>query len=80
VDSSGAPVVGARVSVGLRMPDHADHTLPGTVGVETAGGPYDVQNLNLTMPGLYNITVEVTRETAEADSVFFQFCVARKGN
>ena len=80
-DAAHAPVIGAKVSLVLRMPDHADHTLPGTDGVHTADGAYDVSNLNLTMPGLYNITVEVViPPNRDTETVVFQFCVARKGN
>src|SRR5688572_4394642 len=41
-DAAHAPVMGAKVDLGLRMPDHADHSLPGTVGIHTADGAYDV--------------------------------------
>src|SRR5689334_9808237 len=77
-DANHAAVAGAMVNLTLRMPDHADHTMPGTAGVQTSDGNYDVSNLNLTMPGLYNITVEV-RMGGASESVVFQFCVARKG-
>jgi hypothetical protein len=80
-DAAHAPVIGAEVNLGLRMPDHADHALPGTSGIHTVNGAYDVSDLNLTMPGLYNITVEiVTPPDRNAETVVFQFCVARKGN
>jgi len=84
-DAAQAPVTGAQVNLTLRMPDHADHMMPGTVGVQTSDGTYDVPHLGLTMAGLYNITVEVVPKTDASDtgasgSVVFQFCVARKGN
>ena len=79
-DPAHAPVAGAKVNLTLRMPDHADHMMPGTVGIQTSDGTYDVSNLSLTMAGLYNITVEVVPEAGAPDSVVFQFCVARKGN
>jgi hypothetical protein len=78
-DAAQAPVIGAKVNLGLRMPDHADHSLPGTVGIHSADGAYDVSELNLTMAGLYNITVEIVTATY-TETVLFQFCVARKGN
>jgi hypothetical protein len=79
-DASQLPVAAAKVNLTLRMPDHADHMMPGTLGVPTSDGTYDVSNLGLTMAGLYNITVEVVPEAGASDSVVFQFCVARKGN
>ena len=79
-DAAHAPVAGARVNLTLRMPDHADHMMPGTVGTQTSDGTYDVSNLGLTMAGLYNITVEVALDAGASDRVVFQFCVARKGS
>jgi hypothetical protein len=79
-DAAHAPVAGAKVNLTLRMPDHADHPMPGTVGIHTSDGTYDVSNLGLTMAGLYNLTVEVALDGGASDRVVFQFCVARKGN
>lgn len=79
-DESGNPLAGATVNVGLRMPEHSDHVLPGTVGTDAGGGTYQVSHLNLIMAGLYNITLDVASPAGDANSVTFQFCVRRKGD
>jgi YtkA-like len=78
-DASQNPILGADINIGLKMPEHADHMIPGTTGTELAGGTYEVTDLNLIMAGLYNITVEVTQD-GRSESVRFQFCVRRQGD
>lgn len=79
-DAAGAAISGATVTLSLYMPPPHDHPQPGTVGKEQPDGSYDVDDLNLTMPGLFNITVKVIPPSATVEEVRFQFCVERKGN
>ena len=78
-DASGNAIAGATVNISLYMPKHR-HSQPGTVGTDQGGGTYDVTDLNLVMPGLFDITVEVTPPGGMTDSAKFQFCVGRKGD
>jgi hypothetical protein len=78
-DAGGNPIVGATVNINLYMPKHR-HAQPGTVGADKGGGTYEVTDLNLVMPGLFDITAEVVPRGEVADSAKFQFCVSRKGD
>ena len=79
-DANGNDVAGATVNISLYMPKHA-HSQPGTVGDDKKGGGfYDITDLNLVMPGLFDITVEFTLPGGMTDSARFQFCVSRKGD
>ena len=78
-DANGMAVAGAAVNVSLYMPKHR-HAQTGTVGTDQGGGAYDVTDLNLVMPGLFEITIEITPHGGTTDSTKFQFCVARKGD
>ena len=78
-DASGNGVVGAMVNINLYMPKHR-HSQQGTVGTDKGAGSYEVTDLNLVMPGLFDITVEVTPAGGMTDSAKFQFCVSRKGD
>lgn len=79
-DAAGKAVQGVMVSLSLYMPPPHDHSQPGTDGAELPDGSYAVDNLNLTMPGLFNITVKIASPTMASEEVRFQFCVERKGN
>ena len=50
--------------------------------MDSGGGSYAVTDLNLTMPGLFRITVEVKVKPPDGpmDKVQFLFCVQRRGN
>jgi hypothetical protein len=78
-DGGGNAVVGAIVNINLYMPKHR-HAPAGTVGADRGDGAYDVTDLNLVMPGLFDVTIEVTAPGHMTDSAQFQFCVGRKGD
>jgi hypothetical protein len=72
-DSSGAPVDGA-LGEKAWMPDHG-HGSP-TLPTITAkgGGEYDVSGINLSMRGVWQITLSITSPTV-SDAAVFTFCV-----
>jgi hypothetical protein len=69
------PVSGASMTVTPFMPDH-QHGSGETVIVKpmTEAGQYELDPVNLWMPGLWEITMRVTGATE--DRVVFRFCLA----
>lgn len=72
-NGSGDPVPGARVSVVPFMPDHGHGTSRQPVVTDLGGGEYQVDPVYLFMPGLWEVTVEVTEPMLA--SVMFTFCI-----
>jgi hypothetical protein len=68
------PVTGAAMSVTPFMPDH-EHGSGKTVTVTpmTEPGQYRLEPVNLWMPGLWEITVQVSGATS--DRAVFRFCL-----
>jgi hypothetical protein len=73
----GAPLVGATVAVRPFMPDHQHGTSVAVVVTPdpTTAGRYELSPLNLWMPGLWEITIDVTPAGGTRDSVVFRFCI-----
>lgn len=75
-DESDAPVTDLALAVAPFMPDHMHgtsieaHVEPG----ETAG-EYVIAPVNLFMPGLWEVTLEMTTPDGDEDDVVFAFCV-----
>jgi hypothetical protein len=69
-----APVTGAALSVTPFMPDH-QHGSGKTVTVTpmTEAGQYKLEPVNLWMPGLWEVTIQVNG--AETDRAVFRFCL-----
>jgi hypothetical protein len=76
LDMGQMPMAGAGVTVTTWMPEHG-HGSPQDPGeVEEGGGRYRVENLNLHMSGLWEITIAVTLPVGgTTDEVVFRFCV-----
>jgi hypothetical protein len=68
------PVSGASMSVTPFMPDH-EHTSGKAVKITPLADPgqYQLEPVNLFMPGLWEITVEV--DGANSDLAVFRFCL-----
>lgn len=74
-DMSGAPVEAGLVDARTWMPDHG-HASPKAIVVTSMGeGVYELDPVNLFMPGLWEITVEVTPEGGSPDDVVWKFCM-----
>jgi hypothetical protein len=75
-DASGAPIVGANVTLSGWMPEHGHglNTIP--VATELGAGRYRLEPINLFMPSVWEVTIEVTQPGAQtAESVLFKICV-----
>jgi hypothetical protein len=69
-----APVTGASLRVTPFMPDHAHGSgKPVIVTPMTEAGQYQLDPVNLWMPGLWEITIQA--ETTTRDRVVFRFCL-----
>ena len=77
VSKSGAALAGATVKVTPFMPDHRHGTsVPVVVTPDPATpGHYELSPINLWMPGLWEITIDVTPAGGMRDSVVFRFCI-----
>jgi hypothetical protein len=72
-DGTGAPVDGT-VTISPFMPDHGHGSpTPATI-TPMGGGQYGIAGINLSMQGVWAITIGVTSPTVN-DSVAFTFCV-----
>ncbi|MDX2092846.1 MAG: FixH family protein [Kofleriaceae bacterium] len=74
--ASAAPLMNAELFVTPYMPDHG-HTSPIDVGVTImpTAGQYELEPVNLWMPGLWETTIEVLNGADTVESVVFKFCV-----
>ncbi len=77
VDGKGAPLDGAKLTVKPFMPDHGHgSSIVPLVTATGSEGKYTVTRLNLFMPGIWQITVNVTSSAKTTDAIVFTFCVA----
>jgi hypothetical protein len=75
-DSSGNPVDGATVGVVPTMPYMGHGTPIHPVVTAQSGGQYQVADINLFMPGIWEVTLGATTPSnATAENVSFFFCV-----
>jgi hypothetical protein len=76
VEKAGVPVDGAAFGVKLHMPDH-DHGSPTKPVITAAGTPgdYKVDQLNLWMPGLWDVTFDATPVGGTKDLAVFRTCI-----
>lgn len=79
-DDTGA-LTGATLGIKPFMPDHNHGTsIPAIITEDgTTAGRYDAEQVNLAMPGIWEVTISATPEggtAADKDSVIFTFCVA----
>ncbi|MEZ4362500.1 MAG: FixH family protein [Kofleriaceae bacterium] len=76
LEQAGAAVDGAALAVKLYMPDH-DHGTGVKPVISAAGtaGDYKVDQLNLWMPGLWELTFEATPAGGTKDQAVFRACI-----
>jgi YtkA-like len=72
---SGAPVAGAAMTVVPFMPDHNHGTSIKPTITDQGAGMYDVDPVNLWMPGLWQVTVTATPSGGTLDKAVFSFCI-----
>jgi hypothetical protein len=75
-DGSGNPVSEAAVSVTPWMPDHGHGSsiVPQVMPTKSAG-TYQVTLLDLFMPGIWQVTFDVTSPSSQDEKVTFSFCI-----
>jgi YtkA-like len=76
LDGQGKPVNGATIVTKPYMPDHG-HASPTKPPFKPKGmdGSYEIDEVNLFMPGLWQITFDVSAPGGVADSAVIDFCV-----
>ncbi len=76
-DANGSPIDGATITVVPYMPDHGHGTSVKPTIVPMGSGKYQIQNVYMYMPGLWQTTIGVTMPGAmkSAGSVMYSFCV-----
>ena len=75
-DGSGNPVSGATVTITPWMPDHGHGSsiVPQVMPMASAGS-YQVTLLDLFMPGIWQVTFDVTPASGPDEKVTFSFCI-----
>ncbi len=73
LDAAGAPVMGATLDVKPFMPDHG-HGTSIVPTITPAGDAYKVDNVNLFMAGLWQVTITVSAGM-KSDFGVFSFCI-----
>jgi hypothetical protein len=72
---AGNPVTGATISVTPFMPKHGHGSPKDTVITElSTAGRYKLSPVYLSMPGLWETTIDVTTPSG-SDSAIFRFCI-----
>jgi YtkA-like len=75
-DGGGNAVSGAAVTVDPWMPDHGHGSsiVPQVMPMSSAG-TYQVTLLDLFMPGIWQVTFDVTPASGPPETVVFSFCI-----
>jgi hypothetical protein len=75
-DASGAPLSGATIALKPFMPDHGHgaSVIPQVTPMATQG-TFDVQEIDLFMPGIWTNTFTITPASGPDESVVFTFCI-----
>ncbi len=76
LDAASAPLDGVSIDVKPFMPDHG-HPAPITPTVKAQGsdGSYLIESINLAMPGLWEVTLDLDDGAGTTDSVVYAFCI-----
>lgn len=74
-DAAGAAVTGATVKVTPFMPEHGHGTSIAATVTEDADGRYDITPVNLSMPGLWEVTFDVKSAQGTADRMVVWLCI-----
>ncbi len=73
-DGAGQPVDGATIDVKPTMPDHGHGSPTRTTVTPRGGGQYALDGINLSMRGVWLITLDVTAGPV-TDTATYTFCV-----
>jgi hypothetical protein len=75
VDGTGAAIAGAAVKVTPYMPDHQHDAGVIPTVTEPTAGHYQLDSINLWMPGVWQTTIEATPAGGAKDVAVFSFCI-----
>jgi YtkA-like len=76
LERGGVPLDGAAVGVKLFMPDHNHGTgVKPVISAAGTAGDYKIDQLNLWMPGLWELTVDATPAGGSKDQAVFRACI-----
>jgi hypothetical protein len=76
-DAGNSPVGGATITVTPFMPDHGHGTpIKTTVRPDASPGQYVLEPVNLFMPGVWRVQIDVEKE-GTTDTAAFRFCIPR---
>jgi hypothetical protein len=76
LDAAAQPIAGASIEVTPFMPDHRHgSSIVAVVSEQAEVGVYEVTPINLWMPGLWEVTFDVTPAGGTTDEVVFRFCI-----
>jgi hypothetical protein len=75
-DASGTPLDGATITATPFMPDHGHGSSVVPTITALGQGRYDVAHVELVMPGVWQITFDVTTAAGAHDSIVFTACVS----
>jgi hypothetical protein len=76
-DASGQPVTGAEIVATPFMPKH-QHAAAQVVVEDLDEGRYELSPIELIMPGVWEIPIDVTPPGSDASSASFRFCIAER--
>ena len=72
---TAAPVENATLDITSHMPDHGHNSpIPPDVTAMPTAGQYELSPIYLPMPGLWEVTIQATAQTA-SDAVVFRVCI-----
>ncbi|MCG8558134.1 MAG: FixH family protein [Proteobacteria bacterium] len=74
-DAAGMPVERAAITSTPFMPFHGHGTNKEAVITEMGGGRYQLDPVWLFMPGVWEVTLQITPAGEPADSVKYAFCI-----
>jgi hypothetical protein len=76
LDAKGQPINGAAIVTKAFMPDHGHgSSIKPQATAKGTDGTYEITPVNLFMPGVWQITFEVTTAGGVADSAVVMFCI-----
>lgn len=73
-DSTGAPVVGANITVQPFMPDHGHPSPRQSIVTEMGNGVYHVDPVNFSMRGYWEVRTQIQAGDV-TDNVVFKVCI-----
>jgi hypothetical protein len=74
-DAAGRPLDGATITVVPYMPDHGHGASVAPTVTALGSGRYDVANLSLPMPGVWELTFDATVPSGVHDTIVITACV-----